>query len=77
VLVLNLPFGRQEMTVNIAAVAAFYKRVAVSTEGYAGDPPVIPVIHQAVAVRAAIDALDMVFAEDRDATFPPASPEPQ
>ena len=72
--VLDLPFGRQEMTVNIAAVAAFYKKLAVSTEGYAGDPPVVPVIHQAVAVRAAIDALDMAFAEDRDANFPPASP---
>jgi len=75
--VLDLPFGRQEMTVNIAAVAAFYERLAVSSEGYAGDPPVVPVIHQAVAVRAAIDALDMAFAEDRDTTFPPATPASQ
>ena len=68
----DLPFGRQEITVNIAPVAALYKKLVTSTEGYAGG--VVPIIHQAVAVRAAIDALDMAFAEDRDANFPPASP---
>ena len=37
-----------------------------ATEGYAGD---VPIIHQAVAVKAAIDALDASFQEDRDASF--------
>jgi len=68
----DLPFGRQEITVNIAPVAALYKKLVTSTEGYAGDT--VPIIHQAVAVRAAIDAIDISFAEDRDANFPPASP---
>jgi hypothetical protein len=29
----------------------------------------VPIIHQAVAVKAAIDAMDTAFAEDRDASF--------
>ena len=72
---IDLPFGRQEITVNIAPVAALYKKLVDSTEGYAGN--VVPIIHQAVAVKAAIDAIDMVFAEDRDANFPPATPKTQ
>jgi hypothetical protein len=62
--VLDLPYNRQELTINIAAAAALYKKLATTTEGYVGD---IPIIHQAVAVKAAIDA---AFAEDRDANFP-------
>jgi hypothetical protein len=46
--------------------AALYKKLLVSTEGYEGDAPIV---HQAVAVKAAIDALDNAFAEDRDANF--------
>jgi hypothetical protein len=34
--------------------------------GYAGD---VPIIHQAVAVKAAIDAMDAAFAEDREVNF--------
>jgi hypothetical protein len=29
----------------------------------------LTIIHQAVAVKAAIDAMDTAFAEDRDASF--------
>lgn len=72
---IDLPFGRQEITVNIAPVAALYKKLVDSTEGYADN--VVPIIHQAVAVKAAIDAVDMAFAEDRDANFPPATSKPQ
>jgi hypothetical protein len=32
----------------------------------AGD---VPIIHQAVAVKAAIDAMDTAFAADRDPSF--------
>ena len=63
---LDMPFGRQEVTINIGSAAALYKKLATSTEGYAGE---VPIIHQAVAVKAAIDAMDTAFAEDRDATF--------
>ena len=64
--VLDLPFGKQELTINIAPAGVLYKQLVVSTEGYAGD---VPIIHQAVAVKAAIDAMDNAFAEDRDANF--------
>ena len=64
--VLDLPFGRQEITINIGPLRALYKKLVTTTEGYAGD---VPIIHQAVAVKAAIDALDTAFAEDRDANF--------
>jgi hypothetical protein len=64
--VLDMPFGKQEVTINITAAADLYKKLIVATEGYAGD---IPVIHQAVAVKAAIDYLDTSLEEDREANF--------
>ena len=51
---------------NIASAAALYKKLVTSTEGYVGEAPII---HQAVALKAAIHAMDTAFAEDRDATF--------
>jgi hypothetical protein len=64
--VLDLPFGRQEITVNVRAAADLWKKLVEATEGYAGEAPII---HQAVAVKAAIDALDTSFQEDREANF--------
>lgn len=64
--VLDLPFGKQELTINIAPAGALYKKLVTATEGYAGDAPII---HQVVAVKAAIDAMDAAFAEDREANF--------
>jgi len=61
--VLDLPYNRQELTINLGAAGALYKKLAESTEGYAGE---VPVIHQAVAVKAAIDALDAAFQETTD-----------
>jgi hypothetical protein len=58
--------NRQELTINVRAAGDLYKKLIESTEGYAGDAPII---HQAVAVKAAIDALDASFQEDRDANF--------
>ncbi|MCZ2152872.1 MAG: hypothetical protein LC114_03055 [Bryobacterales bacterium] len=46
------------MAISLGAAGVLYNKPAESTEGYAGD---IPVIHQAVAVNAAIDALDAIF----------------
>src|ERR1022692_2333220 len=63
---LALPFGRKEVTINIGSAASLYEKLVTATEGYAGD---VPIIHQAVAVKAAIDAMDTAFAEDREATF--------
>ena len=64
--VLDLPFNRQELTINVRAAADLYKKLIDATEGYAGD---VPIIHQAVAVKAAIDALDASFQEDRETNF--------
>jgi hypothetical protein len=61
--ILDLPFNRQELTINLAAAGALYRRLAQAAEGYAGE---VPIIHQAVAVKAAIDALEAGFQEDRD-----------
>ena len=64
--VLDLPFGKQELTIIITPAGALYKKLVISSVGYAGD---VPIIHQAIAVKAAIDAMDNAFAEDRDANF--------
>ena len=61
--VLDLPYNRQELTINLGAAGALYKKLGECTEGYAGE---VPVIHQAVAVKAAIDALDAAFQETTD-----------
>ncbi|MBE7542263.1 MAG: hypothetical protein M9913_17105 [Bryobacteraceae bacterium] len=61
--VLDLPYNRQELTVNLAAGGALYKKLATLSDGYAGEPPII---HQAVSVRATIDALDASFQETGD-----------
>ncbi len=64
--ILDLPFNRQELTINLTAAGALYKRLSQGAEGYAGD---VPVIHQAVAVKAAIDALEAGFQDDPDPNF--------
>ncbi len=64
--VLDLPFNKQEITVNIGVAGTLYKKLFEAAEGYAGD---VPIIHQAVAVKAAIDALDAGFQEDQDTNF--------
>lgn len=61
--VLDLPYNRQELVINLTPAAALFKKLIQSSEGYAGD---VPIIHQAVAVKAAIDALDAIFQESGD-----------
>lgn len=61
--VLDLPYNRQELIINLAPAGSLYKRLAQTAEGYAGE---VPIIHQAVAVKAAIDALDAAFQETAD-----------
>lgn len=61
--VLDLPYNRQELIINLAPARALYKRLAQTAGGYAGE---VPIIHQAVAVKAAIDALDAAFQETAD-----------
>jgi hypothetical protein len=61
--VLDLPYNRQELIINLAPAGALFKKLLESSEGYASDAPII---HQAVAVKAAIDALDGAFQETGD-----------
>jgi len=61
--VLDLPYNRQELIINLAAAAALYKKLVESSDGYADD---VPIVHQAAAVKAAVDALDGAFAEPSD-----------
>ncbi|HWR50309.1 MAG TPA: hypothetical protein VN428_04335, partial [Bryobacteraceae bacterium] len=62
----DLPYGKQEITVNLGVAGTLYDKLSEEIDGYAGQ---VPIVHKAVAVRAAIDALDMAFQEDRDANF--------
>jgi hypothetical protein len=64
--ILDMQFSRTQLTINLRAGGDLFKKLVEATEGYAGD---VPIIHQAVAVKAAIDALDASFQEDRDASF--------
>lgn len=61
--VLDLPYGKQELRVNLEAAGELYGKLAVSAEGYAGA---VPIVHQAVAVKAAIDELEALLAGDGD-----------
>src|SRR3990167_5914724 len=64
--ILDLPFNKQELTVNLSAAGTLYGKLCQQSECYAGA---VPIIHQAVAVKAAIDALEAGFQEDRPANF--------
>ena len=64
--ILDLPFNKQELTVNLGAAGSLYQKLCQATEGYAGA---VTIIHQAVAVKAAIDALEAGFQEDRPGNF--------
>ena len=64
--ILDLPFNKQELTVNLGAAGTLYQKLCQTTEGYAGA---VPIIHQAVAVKAAIDALEAGFQENQPANF--------
>jgi hypothetical protein len=54
--VVDLQFNKQSLSVNLQAAADLYKKLSREVKGYAGD--VVPIIHQAAAVQAAIGALE-------------------
>ena len=64
--ILDLPFNKQELTVNLGAAGSLYQKLCQGAEGYAGS---VPVVHQAVAVKAAIDALEAGFEVNRPENF--------
>lgn len=56
--VIDLPYNRQQLTVNLNAAGELYAKLRQEVEGYEGA---VPVIHQAAALKAAIEALDAGF----------------
>ncbi|MBI2818125.1 MAG: hypothetical protein HYX72_14415 [Acidobacteria bacterium] len=64
--ILDLPYNKQELTVNLGAAGMLYQKLCQASEGYSGA---VPLIHQAVAVKAAIDALEAGFEVNRPANF--------
>lgn len=59
--VVDKPYGRQEIVINLPASGACYNSLAVSTEGYASS---VPLPHKSAIVRAAIDAVESATGED-------------
>jgi hypothetical protein len=53
--VVDLPYNRQEITINLSPAGQLWDKLAQSTDGYSGA---VPVVHKAVAVKAAIDAIE-------------------
>ena len=56
----NQPRQRSVGPVWSSSALALYKKLIAATEEYAGD---VQIIHRAVAVKAATDAMDTAFAE--------------
>jgi hypothetical protein len=63
---IDLPYGKQQLTVNLAVAGTLYQKLLQETHGYNGAAPII---HQAAAVKAALDALEASFAGDQTANF--------
>jgi hypothetical protein len=61
--VLDLPYGKQELRVNLEAAGELHQKLLISADGYAAQ---IPIVHQAVAVKTAIDELDTLLTGDGD-----------
>jgi len=64
--ILDLPYGRQELRINLLPVAALYKKLAECADGYVGE---VPIIHQAAALKAVLDVIDSIEQEGQDANF--------
>lgn len=53
--VIDLPYNRQRIDVNLTAAAELYARIKQETKGYAAS---VPIIHQAVVISAVVEALE-------------------
>jgi hypothetical protein len=65
-----MPYGKQELTINLQVAGDLYKKLEQAASGYTGA---VPIIHQAAALKAVVDALDYAFGEDRGTNFPQGS----
>ena len=53
--VLDLPYNKQELTINLPAAGELYQKLNGKSDDYAGAPPII---HQAAVIKAAVDAIE-------------------
>lgn len=53
--ILDLPYNKQSMTINLRAAGELYTAICDKSEGYVGP---IPILHQMAAVKGAVDALE-------------------
>lgn len=54
--VFDMPFGKQELRIDVDAGRELYDQHFVSAEGYAGNA--VPVVHKDTAIRAVIDSVE-------------------
>lgn len=64
--VVDKPYGRQEIVINLPAAGACYNALAVSTEGYKST---VPLPHKSAVVRAAIDAVESASGDNGPVNF--------
>jgi hypothetical protein len=55
---IDLPHGKQQLTVNLIPAGELHARLVQSVSGYS-DPGAIPIVHRAAAVRAVIDEVEL------------------
>jgi len=53
--IIDLPYNRQQLTINLDAAADLYKKLCESNEGYAAS---VPIIHQAAAIQAVVSEVE-------------------
>jgi len=66
----DLPYGHQELRINMAAAGALYDELAEAAEGYAGA---VPIVHKVPVLQAVIQELEMEIDGGAD-FFSPSGP---
>jgi hypothetical protein len=56
--VLDLPYNKQQLTLNLNAAEELYKKLSESAEGYAGP---VPINHQAAVIQAVVNKVESGF----------------
>lgn len=64
--VVDLPYGRQQIIVNLPAAGSTYDKLWDAAEGYTGS---VPLVHKSAVVRAAIDAVESSTGDDSRVNF--------
>jgi hypothetical protein len=59
--VVDLPYGRQQIVINLPAAGSCYDSLSPAIEGYSDS---VPLVHKSAVVRAAIDAVEQATGDD-------------